>query len=236
MPAAYGRTLGNVGVNGSTSGVLTVTGNVASGEKIVAFATGLNDVTLTVTDSGGNTWTAVKVRDAGGFTVYRAWADCTTALTSGVSTITFTFGSSQDWASCFADALTGCATGAPADTKENTGQLENWSTPTSTTTDGSILYGGSGYRNGTASTSSPVNGTEIAELRSGNGQGVAQYRTIATGGSHNISGDIGPMLGASHRRRHTWCLRRPTLRRLPRHFVPSSRICGGDQRDDLDAH
>lgn len=195
MAAAFGRLLGTVGVNGATSGDITVTNNVSAGEKICGLSSGLNDVVLTVTDSpngtfgdSSNTYTVTKIRDASGATIYRWWSDCANELTSGTSKIRFTYASSQDWSSNVAIALTGAASGAPSDADDVTGQLNNWAPPNSVTTDGSIIVGGSAYRTGTADTSTAVNGTERYDTRIGNISLVLNTREIATGGTHNVSG------------------------------------------------
>ena len=193
MAAAYGRSLGSGTQDGGpTSIVITVGANASVGEKLVMAMGFFQNATPTVTDSGSNTWTVNHYRQSGDqSSLALAWADCTTALTSGVSTITAEWGELITGLAT-AHALTGTESGAPTASGATEDFLvTSWHTADTTTTDGSVLFGGCSVRYGAALTNTAVRGTE----RYDNGISVmhlfAQSNEYAVGSaSSDIAGSL----------------------------------------------
>jgi hypothetical protein len=186
MAATFSNLLGTGTANPGTAITITTGATAVVGEKIVGRAACFEDLTLTVADSAGNTYTVDRTR-TGNLTSFMFSAEVATQLASGGS-ITLTFSGSASWASAWALTIAGAVSGAGS-YLANTGQIINWSTPNQTTLDGSILVGGSAYRCAAVTTSTPSNGTERFDgLKSGNISQVGHTREIATGGTHNLSG------------------------------------------------
>lgn len=199
MAAAYGRNLGSATEDGvDNNAVITVAGAANVGEKIIVAASALDDTTLTVADSGLNSYTVTRFRSASSFeTIWLAWADVTTALTNGVSTITGTWGTIPTWATVAAHAITGAATGAPADTQTFGDFTDAWDTPDSVTANGAIVVGCAGFRSADAPVGhTAVRGIERTDTNSGSIQLVVLSNEFAVGSaSSDVAGQFASPAG-----------------------------------------
>lgn len=133
-PTSLGSTSANTS---ATTLVLTVTANVSIGQQIFAFG-GCETAasTATFSDSGGNTWATNKTAN----TTQNACAflgstRATTALTSGVSTITVTYSAARTLRVLAAAQASGIATSTPFDQSAvgngNTTGVVSWATAAS---------------------------------------------------------------------------------------------------------
>lgn len=172
-------TIGQAGSTASASSLqMTLTASVSVGDFIIV-ATGMFSAraTHTITDSGGNTYTTVVTANQ---RTAIAWAKCATALTSGVSTITASFGGTDAGHMVSAFKVTGLDN-APFDasaTGTNGGTTAAWSAGTTGTTAQAdeLVVGACSVDTATTATSTP--GAGYSEVHDFDNTGAFQLTTI----------------------------------------------------------
>lgn len=174
---------------------LTVTASVSVGDHVVIGGSGFSNAAYTITDSAGNTYTTHVTSNGRAFI---ASAKVTSALTSGVSTITMTGSPGQTAKNFIAAKVTGLDTTSWFDvsaTGTAGGTTAAWSTNTTATTStaNEIVFAVCGCDTAGATTSTPVAGyTEIGDVTNGGAyQTVLQYKIVSSTGTQNSSGTWG---------------------------------------------
>lgn len=173
-------TIGQAGNTASASSIaLTCSASVSVGDFIIVD-TGMFSAraTHTITDSGGNSYTTVVTANS---RTAIAIAKCTTALTSGVSTITASFGGTDTGHMVAAAKVTGLAASSQFDqsaTGTSGGTTAAWSAGTtpSTTQADELIIGACSCDTAATATSTP--GSGYSELHDFDNGGAFQLTTI----------------------------------------------------------
>lgn len=186
-PTSLGSATGNTA---SSTTVMTVTASVAIGEWIFVSSGVFGSATHTATDSGGNIY-AQHVLSTGRTGIFSTKA--TAALTSGVSTITVTYGSSPTARTLAAFKNTGLAASSHFDQSATaTGTVAAWETGTtpSTTQSDELIVAANSCDTAAGATSTIGGGfTEITDITNGGGfQLTVGWKIVAATGTQVGSG------------------------------------------------
>lgn len=201
MPATPTSIGSATGSTSSATLAMTVTANVAVGDYVVVaagcFATASS---VAISDSGGNTWTSRVAANSNRISLHTCRV--TTALTSGSSTITVTWGDAQVARTIAACKITtGLAASAEYDQSASDadgGTTAAWSTGNTGTLAqaDNVILAASSCDTAAAATSSPSGAeTELADITNGGAfQLVFQYKNVSattavsSGGTWTSSG------------------------------------------------
>lgn len=183
-------------VSGSTTLAMTLTASVSIGQFVVvaAMCTGATGHTCTFSDSAGNTWaTDMTSNGRASSNTFIGSAQITSAMTSGSSTITATFSTTEVGRLICAAQVSGIATSSAKDVSQTgNGTTVAWSSgaTAATGTADELVVGACGNDATGAETSTPGAGyTELFDFtNTGGTQLTMVYQILAATGAQTASG------------------------------------------------